>query len=106
MENFFENFAGETTNGYKLIQLLGQGAFGQVYKVENLITKEIFALKLVVKLSSSNPRKSPQNEYNLLKELDSPYLIRLIGEDFFAFNQYYCFLTEFCEVEKTIFVNF
>ena len=39
-----------------------------------------------------------ESEYNILKQLDSPYLIKLFGEDFYAFNKYYCFSTEFCEV--------
>jgi serine/threonine protein kinase len=30
---------------YKTLQKIGKGAFGQVYRVQNIITKEIFAMK-------------------------------------------------------------
>ena len=98
MENLNRTYTGEIINGLKLVTLLGQGAFGHVYKVIDVVTNETFALKMVVK-SSNNPKRNVQNEFNLLKQFDSPYLIKLFRDDFYAFKKYYCFLTEFCEVK-------
>ena len=42
-----------------------------------------------------------KDEYELLKKLDSPFLIKLIGNDF-EFDGFYCFLTEFYEVKIII----
>jgi hypothetical protein len=40
-----------------------------------------------------------QNEFNLLKKIDSPYLLKL-KEDMFITDDFvnYCIVTEFCEV--------
>ena len=38
-------------------------------------------------------------EFKVLTKLESPYLIKLIQDDF-LFNDFYCFLTEYCEVNK------
>lgn len=40
-----------------------------------------------------------QNEFNLLKKIDSPYLLKL-KEDMFFTDDFvnYCIVTEFCEV--------
>ncbi len=40
-----------------------------------------------------------EKEFKLLKSLNSPYLIQLIGENF-NFYGFYCFVTELCEVEN------
>ena len=40
-----------------------------------------------------------EKEFKLLKTLDSPFLIQLIG-DSFNFDGFYCFVTELCEVNK------
>lgn len=36
-----KDYTGEVANGYKLLDPLGRGAFGQVYRVEELETKEM-----------------------------------------------------------------
>ncbi len=53
--------------------------------------------KLRINYSKTNHEK----EFQILKLLDSPYLIKLIGEDF-QNNEFYCFVMELCEVKITI----
>jgi hypothetical protein len=48
---------------------------------------------------NKNPKMVNENEYKLLKSLESPYLIRIIGEDFY-FKDFYCFTMELCEVNE------
>jgi len=36
-------------NSYKIKKKLGEGAFGKVYRISNISTKELYAVKLVSK---------------------------------------------------------
>ena len=38
-----------------------------------------------------------EKEFELLKSLDSPYLIQLIGDNF-NYDGFYCFVIELCKV--------
>ncbi|CAD8078830.1 unnamed protein product [Paramecium sonneborni] len=50
------NFVGKRIDDYIFVELLGSGAFGQVFSAQNIITKETVAIKCVskVKLKESN----------------------------------------------------
>ena len=48
-------------------------------------------------VKSNNKDLNPEMEFNLLKSLENPYLLRHTGNDFY-FDEFYCFLTEFCAV--------
>jgi serine/threonine protein kinase len=41
-----KTYIGETINGYVLVEKLGEGGFGVVYKVEDFKTHEKFILKI------------------------------------------------------------
>ena len=49
------------------------------------------------KVKKDSKTNSISLEFKVLTKLNSPYLIKLIQDDF-SFNGFYCFLTEFCEV--------
>ncbi len=52
------------------------------------------------KLKKKGLKTHHEKEFKLLKLLDSPYLIKLIDNDFYS-NGFYCFVMELCEVNKT-----
>ena len=47
--------------------------------------------------NAKDPNKKAKSEYELLKKLESRYLIKILGKDF-HFEEFYCFITEFCDV--------
>ena len=51
----------------------------------------------MVNTNKKDLKINPEEEFKLLRSLDSPNLINHIGEDFY-FNEFYCFVTEFGEV--------
>lgn len=54
-----------SNNKYRVLELLGEGGVGKVYKVEDINTKEIFALKL------SEELQSIMKEYDILKKFQA-----------------------------------
>lgn len=64
---------------YHVLQLIGQGCFGKVFKGRVKYSGQIVALKFISKRGKSD--KDLQNlrlEINILKELDHPNIIRLL----------------------------
>jgi len=63
---------------YKKIEKLGEGAYGVVYKAQNIITKDIVALKKI-RLNSEEEGvpSTALREISLLKELKHPNIVRL-----------------------------
>ena len=51
-------------------------------------------MKIAINDSKNN---SITKEYEILKSLENPYIIKHFGENFFV-DGFYCFLTEYCEV--------
>ena len=63
---------------YELIQELGRGAFGTVWKAENSVTKEIFAIKVIDKAKlqqSVMNQKLFEREIEVLKKMNSPHVL-------------------------------
>ena len=64
---------------YRIINKLGKGSFGSVYKVEHKITKEIRAMKIIKRNILSNNEKKINNKFvkeiQVLKELEHPKII-------------------------------
>jgi serine/threonine-protein kinase len=59
-------------SGYQVVQYLGSGARSSIWQVRNNRTKQVFALKRVVKQHASDGRFLEQavNEYNISQHLD------------------------------------
>lgn len=67
-----EVFSEKYTND----KILGEGTFGEIYKIQNKQTKEFFACKTISKARLTNI-KTTQEEIKLLKSLDHPHIINL-----------------------------
>ena len=80
-------------NKYKRLQLLGMGSSGCVYLVENIKTKQKYALKAIFK---DLCRNSVSEELNLLIKLKSDYIVSF--EEFFHHELITFIVTEYCEV--------
>jgi eukaryotic-like serine/threonine-protein kinase len=69
-----------TLFGYDLIDFIGQGAGSSIYAVSDPISKQIFALKHVVRKTDKDVRfiEQLENEFNVGKHLTHPGLRRVI----------------------------
>ena len=65
---------------YDIEKPIGKGGFCTVYKTKFKETKKIYALKVIDKsiLNNEEQIKNIENEINIMNELDSPNLLRLI----------------------------
>lgn len=64
---------------YKIIKILGQGSFGQVFLVKDFKTNKHFASKKITIYNIRHKEKNSLiNEIRILKYCQSPYILRLI----------------------------
>ena len=75
-ETFITHSKGRLSSKYKILNELGNGSFGKVIRVENLINKEIYACKKMIKKNIKDI-KSFNNEIDILSKCDHPNIIRL-----------------------------
>lgn len=64
---------------FKILKVLGKGAFGEVYHVEKLDTGEEFAMKKLnkLKMMSQNIIKYAMTERNVLSIMNHPFIVKL-----------------------------
>ena len=75
--NFILEGSGDFNSKFLKIQELGSGAFSKVFRVENKLTKEIFACKELIK-SKIKDEKKFRNEINIMSKCDHPNIAKLI----------------------------
>ena len=71
---------------YEQISFIGNGGFGEVYKIKHKKSGEILAAKISLKLISKTMKEEYQNlnrEITTLSELNHPSIVRFVG-----FNPY------------------
>ena len=78
---------------YKALNLLGEGAFGEVWKVKHKLTGKEFAMKIIQKKPEFK-EKSILNEINILKKLDHPNILKIL--EFYYSSDKFFIITEFC----------
>ena len=80
---------------YLKTQLLGSGAFGEVWLVHHKDLDRDFAMKIIKKRKNrSNDEKDILNEIGILKKLDHPKILKVI--DFYSTPKKYYIITEYC----------
>ena len=75
--NFLLLGSGLFSYKYEKIQILGSGGFAKVYRVQNLMTKEIFACK-ELPVKKIKDKIKFKNEINIMSECDHPNIIKLV----------------------------
>ena len=96
----FRNDKDEENIGYSsftVLEKIGEGGFGQVFKVKLNKTNEIFAMKSISKnyLLKTKQLRYAQNECKILREMNHPFVIKM----HYAFQtpQYLYFVLDYCE---------
>lgn len=67
---------GEDVNGYKIVSLLGQGGYGEVYKVTNSNGQK-YAMKTEY---FTSPKKTIEYETEVIKKLRDPYFPKVYAD--------------------------
>ena len=96
IKNLIQLINSKPEDNYKIINKLGKGSFGSVYKVKNKITGEIRAMKIIKNTSiSDNDGAANQKflkEIQVLKELEHPNIIKIF--EYYIDNKYHYIITE------------
>ncbi len=80
---------------YKIIKKLGKGAYGTVWKVRNIKTGLLRAMKRITKMRNNiNKLNDILNEIEILKNMDHPNIVKIF--EFFIEADGYYIITEYC----------
>ena len=81
---------------FQIIAKLGAGAFGTVYKVRDIATQQVFAMKQIKLIyGDSNEMNEKLAECSLIKDLRHPNICKF--HEYFVSRQTLCILSEFCD---------
>ena len=85
-----------TSKDFEVLNKLGQGSFGTVFKVRRKIDKNFYVLK-IINISQMDRRGQQEsiNEVKILASLDSPYIVKYF--DSFIENKTLNIIMEFCD---------
>ena len=82
---------------YEMLDVLGRGNFGTVYKVKEKETKKLLVVK-EINTSTSSKKHSMEafEEINIMAQLkEKPFIVKYF--DSFVEEKYICIVMEFCE---------
>ena len=90
-KNTYKTITHLNSNNYKNIKVLGQGSYGKIYLVEDINTKEQYAMKKLI-LGDEFELKDNQDEYNMIMQISSSYpeinIIHVYATETKNFDQY------------------
>ena len=79
---------------YEPLEQIGQGSFGKVFKVKQISTGNIYAMKVVSKIwHFQDGNKNCLREISILKKLDHPNVLKIY--EYFSNDKYYYFIMEY-----------
>jgi fused-like protein len=82
-------------DAYHILERVGEGSFGKVYKGRRRFTGQFVALKFVGKHGRTEAEiQQTRSEINLLRSVAHPHVVRLL--DFFETSRDLVIVTEFC----------
>ena len=81
---------------YIKLNFLGEGSFASVYRVQNRITGEIRAMKVIKKSSGYSNENEAEifNEINILRKMDHPNVLKIF--EFYSEKNSFSMVTEIC----------
>jgi len=85
-----------TVEHFTTVKIIGRGAFGEVRVVKKKDTKEVYAMKTMIKkeMIDKNQIAHIKAERDLLSAADNPWLVRLVYS--FQDNKYLYLVMEYC----------
>ena len=95
-KNEIRKISGNPFDNYRLLKKLGNGTFGQVYKIMQKKTGNIRAMKIIPKdnLRPGFTDKDIIREINIMKNLDHPHIIKIF--EFYKDEENYYLINEYC----------
>ncbi|KAM3129044.1 hypothetical protein pb186bvf_018822 [Paramecium bursaria] len=80
---------------FQIIDMIGHGKFGKVFKCQHHQTKKLYAIKMINKrkIQQQNFSHQLEREVKIQQKLNHPNIIKLY--DFFETNEDYCLLLEY-----------
>ena len=96
----FENLVllqtGKPAKKYKVLNVLGNGSYGKVYKAQNIITENLVAIKSIIKKKDNQLEDIDiKNEIDVLKKLSHPNIVKIY--EFYDIKDNYYLITELCK---------
>ena len=76
LSHFYQKSPIDRSSELEIINLLGQGSFGDVWKAQHKETEAIVAVKIIANSSSSaSEEENIKGEIDILSKCDSPYIV-------------------------------
>ena len=94
MYDFISSKGIDPETEFDLIELIGQGNYGRVYKVIHKKTGKIYSAKIAY-IEKANEIESFKKEINILAQCDNQYIVRYYGS-YIKGHQIWIIL-EFCD---------
>ena len=95
---FLSESKGDPYAVYDVLKTLGEGSYGQVFKVQHKKTKNIRAMKVINKLKAcldEEDEKNLVNEINVLRSLDHPNILKIY--EYFSSPRKLFIISELCQ---------
>jgi calcium-dependent protein kinase len=90
---FVQKYKADPFKDYELLEYLGEGGYGKVYKVRHLSTNQVRAMKIIKKKNPIDEKKILK-EISLLKGLNHPNILKVY--EFFTYENNIFIINEFC----------
>ena len=90
-KDFILRHKGKLSDRYEKIQELGYGSYSKVFKVQNLVTKQVYACKEILKSKVTNVERF-KNEINVMSKVDHPNIVKI--REIYEDQRYYQIVME------------